>query len=62
MGQDVPDVDDLPAILDQRDKPIFVAAAVEYREGTHGIGMRKDGPHISKVFPIRSFGDAMPVE
>ena len=62
MREDMPDVDDLPAVLDHRDQPVLVAADVEHRESIHGIGMRKVGAEIGQMVPRGSFGNAVPVQ
>ena len=62
MREDMPDVDDLPAVLDHRDQPVPVAADVEHRESIHGIGMRKVGADIGQMSPCGPLGYAMPVQ
>ena len=41
MCEDVPDIDDLPMVLEYRDEPIFVASNVEHSESTYRVGVRK---------------------
>ena len=62
MREDVPDVDDLPSVLDHRDQPILVAADVEHRESIHGIAVREVGADIGQMPPSGSLGYAVPVQ
>lgn len=62
MREDMPDVDDLPAVFDHRDQPVLVAADVEHRESIHGIGMRKINADIGQMFPRGAFGYAVQVQ
>lgn len=58
----MPDVDDLPAVLDHQDQPVLVPTNVEHRESIRGIGMREVGADIGQMSPCGSFGYAMPVQ
>ena len=62
MREDVPDVDDLPSVLDHRDEPVLVSADVEHRESAHSIGMRKVGADIGHMFPYGPLGHAVPIQ
>lgn len=41
VRQDMTDVDDVPAVLDDRDQPVLVSTDVEHRERIRGIAVRK---------------------
>lgn len=62
MREDVADVDDLPSILDHRDKPALVSAGIEHRENVHGAGVRKIGADIDQAPPGGSRGYTVPVQ
>lgn len=62
MREDMPDIDDLPSVLDHRNQPVLVAADVEHSEGIHGIGVRKVGADIGQMSPSGSLGYAMAVQ
>src|SRR5579863_316112 len=62
MREDVPDVDDLPSVLDRRDEPILISADVEYRERARCIGVRKVGTDIGQMSPCGSLGYAVPMQ
>ena len=62
MREDVPDIDDLPSVLEYRDEPIFVASNVEHRESTYRVGVRKVGTDIGQMSPYGSLGYAVPMQ
>lgn len=62
MREGVPDVDDLPSVLDHRDEPILVSADVEHRENAHSIGVRKVGSDIGQMSPCGSLGYNVPIQ
>ena len=62
MREDVPDIDDLPSVLEYRDEPIFVASNVEHRESSYRVGVRKVGTDIGQMSPYGSLGYAVPMQ
>ena len=62
MREDVPDIDDLPSVLEYRDEPIFVASNVEHRESTYRVGVRKVGADIGQMSPSGSLGYPGPMQ
>ena len=62
MCEDVPDIDDLPLVLEYRDEPIFVASHVEHSEITYRVGVRKVDTNIGQMSPNGSLGYAVPMQ
>jgi hypothetical protein len=58
----MPDVDDLPPVLDERNQPVLIAADVKYREITDSIGVREVSADIGQMIPCRPPGDSVPVK
>ena len=52
MRKNVPDVHDLPTILDDCDEPVFVATDVEHGEHSDQIRVREVLMHIREIFPL----------
>jgi hypothetical protein len=62
VSEDVPDIDDLPSVLDRGDQPIGISFDIEHRESSYCIRVRKVSANIRQVSPGGSLGDAVPMQ
>ena len=62
MPEDKADVDYLPAVLDDRNQPVFVPRDFEYRENFHRIGMREIAADRRQNAPHGAFRHVIPIE
>jgi hypothetical protein len=60
MGQNRPDIDLEPVVMDHSDQPEFVFLDVEDGEFAHGIGMGKVSSRLVNVVPLGSSGNSIP--
>src|ERR1017187_10566805 len=61
MREDVANIDHLPAVLDHRDEPVFVAADIENGKDAYRIGMPEIFAHIHETLPRGALGDQIPM-
>jgi hypothetical protein len=61
LREDVANIDRLPAVLNHRDEPVFVAADIEYRKKVHRIGVPEIFAHVHETLPPGALGDQIPV-
>jgi hypothetical protein len=62
MREYVPDVDNLPSVLDRRNEPVLASADVEHRLSSHSIGVRKVDTNIGQMSPSSSLGYTVPMQ
>jgi hypothetical protein len=62
MREDMPKVDDLPSIFDDRDKPILVAGDVKHRENSDRIRMPKILARFRRIRPSGALRYQVPVQ